>query len=287
MKTVLNNTIAIAMPTNERVCKTPSAVKFIRLWSNPDGGWLKNYNSLYNNNPRSGWLKQLTNYVATFIIVTIVFTSCKTVSQVTTTPPISTSVITQAMPIYKDVALTGTVTDREGLPMQNVQVFFDGKPTMYTDANGAFSIKDNKDIAKCYYIRLEKEGYNNAAQTYHYQMGNTNFNVQMGKPCICPPIIDKTCNCITPLSFVYQKNMYTENEDELVKIVDCLKQNPTCTVTINYKYANDKRSAESKVISVKNYFITRGITESRILTSKEPNLDTNENTVTISSNKVN
>ncbi len=289
MKTVLKNTIAIAMPSILSAL-TPSAVK------NPDGGWLKNYHPIISNNPdggcfkknnpftintpKGGWLKNLTKIFATIITATIILTSCKT-ANVIYQPPIITETFTAPKPIFKDIAFTGKVTDRDGVPMQNVQVFFDNNATLLTDQNGAFEIKANKDIAKNYFIRLEKEGYNNVAQTYHYQMGNTNFNLQMGKPCICP-IIEKICNCVQPLNFVYNKNMYANNETELLNIVECLKQNPGCGITINYQYASDKQSADAKVMSVRNFFVLRGINENRITTTKEPNTLTNENTITIS-----
>jgi hypothetical protein len=251
MKTVLNNTIATAMPLQNVKYKI----------SNIE---CKIYKS---------------KFLLLILPITISLFSCKSQLDICKPPVIADTI--KPIPQFAKSTITGVVVDKDGIPINDAAISFDGIAVGNSNSTGSFSFEIEKNINYNYQLVVQKEGLNNSVRTYHTQMGNTAYNIQMGKPCICKPI-DETCNCITPIKIIW-KNRIIENEQEILdEVVNCLKNNPTCQIGIAYQIADaNKEAAPKRLDMIRKYFVQKGISESRITTQIIKNKDDDLNTISI------
>jgi hypothetical protein len=206
------------------------------------------------------------------ITVMLLITSCHNKNWGYCTPPTEIRV-TPPSKIFSDVVLNGVVKDREGLPLDQVQVVLANEVVAITDAQGKFAVdKKNVDITSRLTFSCIKENYNNASFSYHYQMDNKNFEIAMGKPCICK-VDEHFCNCIKDINFEYSNTITNEIEEQLNEVITCMKNNPECNITLSFAFTEDKRTAGDRINKIKNYLTNNGINENRITTNSEKAVD--------------
>jgi hypothetical protein len=252
MKTVLKNTIAIAMPINE-------AQKL-----------------------KCEKRRRIQNIILSILVISSMLTSCKMSRDTATICPPPVESVKPPTIQFAPANISGVVTDREGNILTDVAVSFDNVAIATTDANGKFSHTASKQIDKNYTITFSKEGYNNTSKSYHTSMGAADYTVQMGKPCKCDSIIiDNFCSCVQNVSFDWTNNTISENQETFNNIIQCLKQNPDCNITIEYQIADTKRAAPERVAAIKKYFVKKGITEGRMTTLTTSNITDDTNKVII------
>jgi hypothetical protein len=164
--------------------------------------------------------------------------------------------------------INGTIKDKDGNPIDGVQIQFAGEGIGGSNATGSYSFAVEKRPNEICQIIYHKEGYNNIVRSYNTTLLDATYTIEMHKPCKCDTaiIID---NC-----FLYNSNYYftgktvtlnLEQMSELDALISCLKSHPENSITIQYNLLDaNKRIAAKRIALVKKYIITNGITETRI-----------------------
>jgi outer membrane protein OmpA-like peptidoglycan-associated protein len=187
---------------------------------------------------------------------------------------------------FAKATITGVVVDKDGIPIDNAAISFDGSAVGNTNTTGNFSFEIEKNINYNYQLVVQKEGLNNSVRTYHTQMGNAAYTIQMAKPCPCNSSKDY---CQLKHSFNFTENsddISTENKELLNQIVDCLKQHPEMEISIinNLMDAN-KSLARDRLQTVVRYFVSKGVSENRISKKSQRAVAGNANDIDIIPNK--
>ncbi len=161
----------------------------------------------------------------------------------------------------------GTVSDKTGTALKDVEVIFDAQNIALTDERGNFSFNTEKEIGKIYQIIFAKNGYNKAVRNYNSEMNDANYNIVMQQPCKCDTIICNTCFSKN-VSFDFEKNSNTltkEQKDQLDSLIICLKLHPEKEILIQHNTMFPKRPiASQRLDAVLNYFTKKGIMNYRI-----------------------
>lgn len=262
MENVLKNTTGIAMPNSKKLTTKKSTNCEAQLLSL----------SVKNIHTKAIWATK-------FLLLCLAFVSCRTAKEnICIMPP---PTVTKPPTIqYAQATFNGNVKDTADNLISDATVIFDNEIIGKTDAVGNFSYNASKRIDKNYTITIMKEGFNNCSKSYHTSMGNTEYKIQLTKPCVCDTtIIDNFCQCLQPISLTWSLKLLENEKPTLDGIVECLKSNPYCNLSIEYQIADNKRAAPDRVASLKKYIVNKGINENRIVTFLTTNNTENFNKV--------
>lgn len=223
-------------------------------------------------------------FIILSIAIALFSSSCANKKSLLYLDPVKKDTYTQgtvATKIMKDISFTGLVKDKDGNPMPDVQLLIDKELIGNTNTDGSFTIQKNIDISKMLILTCAKTGYNNTSISYHYQMGSPTYDVKMGKPCICDSIIidRRFCSCLEGKAFAYNGTITAVIDDELTEIATCLKNNPECSITLNYEFVEDKRRAAAKVDALKTALANKGISETRVVLNTSYNANAQQSRV--------
>ncbi len=249
MKTVLNNTLATAL-SKIKLQKVQTVLAIL-----------------------------LIGFACTFLF------SCKASREtICIIPP--TVEIVKPIPQFAKATINGVVIDKNGIPLENATVSFDGSTVTNTNTSGTFSFEIEKNINFNYQLVVQKEGLNNSVRTYHTQMGNAAYTIQMAKPCACDSIKN---NCLSKHSFNFRNNsddIDATHKEMLNQIIDCLKQDPEMEIAvINNLMDANKLLAKDRLQTVVRYFVSKGISENRISRKLQRAVAGNANDIDIIPNK--
>jgi RecA-family ATPase len=185
----------------------------------------------------------------------------------------------------KSARLYGTVSDKAGAPLKDVQIIFDNQNLALTDDNGNFSFNTEKEAGKIYQLIFLIDGYNKAVRNYNTAMNDANYNIVLVQPCKCDTTICNTC-FTKNIGFDFEKEGATltkEQKFELDALIECLKLHPEKEILIQHNTMFPKRPiATERLDVVLKYFTQKGIIDYRIKkeTTSEKNIDVKQIEIT-------
>jgi hypothetical protein len=169
--------------------------------------------------------------------------------------------------IYQNNRIYGTVTDKTGASLKDVQVIFDKQNIALTDENGNFNFDVEKEAGKMYQLIFSIDGYNKAVRNYNTEMNDASYNIVMVQPCKCDTTICNTC-FIKNISFDFEKEgsiLTKEQKLELDALIECLKLHPEKEIIIQHNTMFPKRPiATQRLDVVLKYFTQKGIMDYRV-----------------------
>ena len=216
--------------------------------------------------------KKRNNYTLVFSLLfsTFILFSCSATNKM---PLINTSnEITKNKLVFanietKSATLSGTVVDKNGTPIKDVQLIFENQNIALTDEQGNFSFTADKIVGKMQLIIFTKEGYNKAARNYNAEMNDASYNVVMFQPCKCGTKSNNTCN-MKNLSFNFENetaSLSAEQKQNIDELIECLKLHPETEINIQYNTLYPKKGIASKRLDeVQKYFSAKGIMDNRM-----------------------
>jgi hypothetical protein len=167
----------------------------------------------------------------------------------------------------KSARLYGTVSDKAGAPLKDVQIIFDNQNVGLTDDNGNFGFNTEKEVGKIYQLIFSLDGYNKAVRNYNTAMNDANYSIVMVQPCKCDTTICNTC-FTKNIGFDFEKESATltkEQKLELDALIECLKFHPEKEILIQHNTMFPKRPiATERLDVVLKYFTQKGIMDYRI-----------------------
>ena len=216
--------------------------------------------------------KRMINYSVVFslLLSTSILFSCSATNKILLTD--TSNEITKSKLVFVDfknnsATLSGTVVDKNGVPIKDVQLIFEKNPIALTDEEGKFSFTADKVVGKMQQIIFTKEGYNNAIRNYNAEMNDANYNVVMLQPCKCGTKSNNTCN-MKNLGFDFENetaSLSAEQKKALDALIECLKLHPETEINIQYNTMYPKKGIASKRLDeVQKYFSAKGIMDNRM-----------------------
>ncbi len=184
--------------------------------------------------------------------------------------------VTKSATIYfentnKNARLYGTIRDRAGAALKDVEVTYNNQPVALTDDNGAFSFTIKKEIGKMYQLIFSKDGYNKAVRNYNAEMDDASYNIVMVQPCKCDTTICNSCFAKN-IGFNFEKDGNTlskEQKIELDALIECLKLHPEKEILIQHYTMFPKRAiADQRLDAVVKYFTQKGVMDYRVKKEK-------------------
>ena len=183
----------------------------------------------------------------------------------------SAEIVKPKLTVFKNynnnVTLYGTVVDKDGMALKNVQLTFEKEPVALTDEQGIFSFKVESKVVKIYQIIFSLAGYNNVVRNYNTEMNDASYNIVMVKPCKCDTSSCNTCFRKT-VGFNFEKESATLTQAQkltLDTLIECLKLNPEKNINVQYNTKYPKKQLPSQRLNeVLKYFMLKGIMDYRI-----------------------
>ncbi len=167
----------------------------------------------------------------------------------------------------ENTRLYGTITDKAGEALKDVEVICNNQQVALTDDNGAFSFTIEKEIGKMYQLVFSKDGYNKAVRNYHTEMNDASYSIVMYQPCKCDTTICNTC-FTKNIGFDFEKESYTlskEQKLDLDSLIECLKLHPEKEILIIHNTMFPKRPIASQRLDVVvKYFTQKGVMDYRV-----------------------
>jgi outer membrane protein OmpA-like peptidoglycan-associated protein len=167
----------------------------------------------------------------------------------------------------KNARLYGTITDRTGVALKDVEVICNNQQVALTDDNGAFSFSIEKEIGKMYKLIFSKDGYNKAARNYNAEMDDASYNIMMVQPCKCDTTICNTC-FTKNVGFDFEKDSDTLSKEQKIildALIECLKLHPEKEIIVHHYTMFPKRAiASQRLDAVVKYFTQKGVMDYRI-----------------------
>jgi outer membrane protein OmpA-like peptidoglycan-associated protein len=185
----------------------------------------------------------------------------------------------------KSARLYGTVRDKAGTSLKDVQIIFQNQNVALTDEKGIFSFNTEKEAGKMYQLIFSIDGYNKAVRNYNTEMNDANYNIVMVQPCKCDTTICNTC-FTKNIGFDFEKESATltkEQKLELDALIECLKLHPEKEIRIQHNTMFPKRPIGTERLDVVlKYFTQKGIMDYRIKkeTTSKKNTDVKQIEIT-------
>ncbi len=187
-----------------------------------------------------------------------------------------TNAVTKSATIYfentnKIARLYGTITDRTGAALKDVEVICNNQQVALTDNNGAFSFTVEREIGKMYQLIFSKDGYNKSVRNYNAEMDDASYNIVMVQPCKCDTTICNTC-FTKNVGFDFEKDSDTLTEEQklvLDALIECLKLHPEKEIIVQHYTMFPKRAiADQRLDVVVKYFTQKGVMDYRVKKEK-------------------
>jgi outer membrane protein OmpA-like peptidoglycan-associated protein len=167
----------------------------------------------------------------------------------------------------KNARLFGTITDRAGTALKDVEVLCNNQQVALTDNNGSFSFTIEKEIGKMYQLIFSKDGYNKAVRNYNAEMNDANYKIVMVQPCKCDTTICNTCFAKN-VGFDFEKESNTLSKEQkliLDALIECLKLHPEKEIIVQHYTMFPKRAiADQRLDVVVKYFTQKGVMDYRV-----------------------
>ena len=199
---------------------------------------------------------------------------------ITQTPPQKNSITNTP----QDFLIKGIVTDRDNNPLKNATVNFDNLQTTTTDEKGNYSFA-LKEINAAHNIYFSCINYVTTVRTFNPVMGNTEFNVELGRRDNNAIIFNNhTAGVMMPinplgalpsLNFKPKSLLFTRDvKDLLTHIAFKLKHNPFTNIEVRaytVMHSNEANKIGLKRLELIKLFLVEnhGISADRISTTLE------------------